>query len=78
MSVNAALEKKMKKLPGDHSIFVDITFKGPYVYEVNREKGVEICHVFADSIVFLRKIYCSFLPMEGAGGHKTGHFLWAS
>ena len=40
-------------------------------------EGLEIHHVFADSIAFKKKIYCSFLRI-GGGEHKYGHFLWKS
>ena len=38
--------------------------------------GLKICQVFADFLVFKQKIYCSFLQMEGIGGHAIGHILW--
>ena len=40
--------------------------------------SLDICDLFADSIVFKQKIYCSFLWMVGVGGQKIGHFLWTS
>ena len=54
------------------------TFKGPYIYEIHTEEGwgsLEICYVFADSIVFKQYIYCSFLRMVGAGGSKNWSFF---
>ena len=34
-------------------------------------RGLEIFHVFADSIVFEQQIYCSFLRMVGVGRVKS-------
>ena len=38
--------------------------------------GLEICHVFADSVVFKQQIYCSVLGMVGNEGDskKIGPF----
>ena len=50
------------------------TDKGPYIYDVHMEGGrgsLEICHVFADFIVFKHEIYCSFLRMVGVGRSKN-------
>ena len=46
-------------------------------------RGLEICHVFVDSILFKQYIHCSFLPMEGWRGHKIVYFsgwkgLWGN
>ena len=46
---------------------------GPYIYDVHTKGGcwsLEICHVFANSIVFKQYIYCSFLRMVGVGCQK--------
>ena len=51
---------------------------GAYIYDVHTEWGwgsLEICHVFADSIVFKQWIYCSFLWMVGVGGSKNWSFF---
>ena len=62
--------------------------KGPYIYEVHTEgrwggggggggrEGLEISHVFANSIFFKQWIYCLFLWMRRSGCHKVGHVLW--
>ena len=42
------------------------------------EWGLEISPVFADSIVFKQKIYCSFLWMGDWGSQRWGSFLWTS
>ena len=56
-----------------------LPFQGPYIYDTHTEGvwgSLEICHVFADSIVFKQQIYCSFLQMLWIGGQKIGHFFW--
>ena len=52
--------------------------KGPYIHDIHTEGGwgsLEICHVFADSIVLKQQIYCSFLQMVGVGGSKIWSFF---
>ena len=44
--------------------FKNISYKGPNVYDVRREKGwggLDICHVLTYFIVSKQQIYCSFL-----------------
>ena len=40
-------------------------------------RDLKICQVFADAdfFVFKQKICCSFLQMEGVGGHTIGHII---
>ena len=53
------------------STFMTSTRKGVF------EGGLEICHGFADSIIFKQKIHSSFMPMGVwvGGGHNIGHFF---
>ena len=49
------------------TIFNFFSYKGPNIYDVQTEmgwRGLEICRVFTDSIVFKQQIYCSFLQMR--------------
>ena len=57
--------------------------KEPYIYDVyieeecGRAGGVEICHVFADSIfLYNNNIYCSFCGCWGLGGQKIFLFFF--
>ena len=57
------------------------TRKGPYIYDFHIEVGwggLKIRHVFANFFVFKQKIHCSFLQMDGVGGHTNGHIFWTS
>ena len=50
---------------------------GPQFYDVHTEGewvSPEICHVFANSIVFKQEIW--FIFTNRRRGHKIGHFLW--
>ena len=43
-----------------------ISNEGPNIYDVNTDRGcggLEICHMFTDSIVFKQHIYCLFLQI---------------
>ena len=50
----------------------ELSCKGPFIYDVHTEEwwGLEICHVFANFMVFpilwfKQYIYCSFLRIKG-------------
>ena len=52
--------------------------KGIYIYGDHKKSEwgvVEICHVFADSIVFKQLIYCSFLQTVGKECKKLSFFV---
>ena len=55
-------EIKPSKIWSLHSLSI---FKIIYIYETytERQRGLEICHMFTDSIIFKQQIYCSFLQM---------------
>ena len=48
--------------------FKIISYEGPNIYDIHTERrrvGLEIYHVFIDSIDFKQQIYCSILQMGG-------------
>ena len=51
---------------------------GQYIYDVHTkgdgEWGLEICHVFVDSIAY-KKIDVLFIFADGVGSHKIGNFM---
>ena len=63
--------------------FIKINFLGmrPYIYNVHKEQvgvgggDLEICNLFAESIVFKRYIYVDFLLTEEKGSQNWSSFL---
>ena len=50
------------------SFFKVISYEGPDICDIHTKRrwgGLEICHVFMDSIDFKQQIYCSFLRTRG-------------
>ena len=51
--------------------FLILSYKGPNIYDVHMDMGwggLEICHVFTDSIFFKQQIYYSFFGPPAAVG----------
>ena len=47
--------------------FLILSNEGPNIYDVDTDRGwggLEICHMFTDSVVFKQHIYCLFLQMK--------------
>ena len=65
-------QKEIKDLTSEVSnlsnhLFLILFNEGPNIYDVHTERGwggLEICHMFTDSIVFKQHIYCLFLQMK--------------
>ena len=58
--------------PGRDHTFITFTWKGCF----QRETGIKICRMRADSFVFKQKIYCSVLQTEGVGESPNwSHFV---
>ena len=63
--------KEIKDLTSEVSnlsnFFKILSNEGPNIYDIDTDRGwggLEICHMFTDSIVFKQHIYCLFLQMK--------------
>ena len=56
------------------------TRKGPYIYDVNIEVGWVVskfveCFQMQILLFSNKRSHCSFLQMQGVGGHTIGHII---